>query len=295
MFILSILLSGVAQGLMWILLAIGIYINFNILKFPDLTTEGSLPLGAVITVVLINSGVNSVLALLIAALFGAVAGIITGILATHLKIQPILAGILTMIAMYSINLRIMNDNATITIFGESLKNSFSFITSNKQYAAIMIGIIVAAITVGMLTWFFLTKIGFAIRATGSNPNMARASAINTNYTLLFGLALSNALIAISGGLIAQFDYGAAIITMGQGTLVIGLASVILGVKILFKKRDNILFKLIAVSCGAVIYRCLVAFALLVPILKATDLKLITAALVALTLCFPVFQKRKAKV
>jgi len=295
LFILSILLSGVAQGLMWILLAIGIYINFNILKFPDLTTEGSLPLGAVITVVLINSGVNSVLALLIAALFGAVAGIITGILATHLKIQPILAGILTMIAMYSINLRIMNDNATITIFGESLKNSFSFITSNKQYAAIMIGIIVAAITVGMLTWFFLTKIGFAIRATGSNPNMARASAINTNYTLLFGLALSNALIAISGGLIAQFDYGAAIITMGQGTLVIGLASVILGVKILFKKRDNILFKLIAVSCGAVIYRCLVAFALLVPILKATDLKLITAALVALTLCFPVFQKRKAKV
>ena len=294
MFYFNVLISGIAQGLMWALFSIGVYINFNVLKFPDMTAEGSVTLGAIITAMLVNSGVNSVLALLIAALFGVIPGIVTGVLATHLKIQPILAGVLTMIAMYSINLRIMDDKATISIIGSSLNNSFSFITKNRQYVSILAGTVVAIITIIALAWFFSTKIGLAVRATGSNPQMARTSAINTNYTHILTLALSNALIAVSGGLIAQFDYGAAIISMGQGSTVIGLASVILGVKILFRRKNNIFFKLIAVSCGAIIYRCLVAFALLIPILKATDLKLITAVLVAVILCFPSFKKRKSE-
>lgn len=293
MFYLNVLISGIAQGLMWVLLTLGVFLNFRVIKFSDMTSEGTLPLGAAITVVLINNGVNPVISLFISAIFGACAGIITGTLATYLKIQPILAGILTMTALYSINLRVLSEKATIVISGISLKNSFSFI-ENSRYKAILIGLIIAIIAIIALFWLFSTRIGFAIRATGSNPKMAMASAINTSRTIIIALALSNALVAVSGGVIAQFEYGSAIVTMGQGSIVIGLASVIIGEKILLKKNTSILFKLIAVSLGAIIYRCLVAFALLVPALKATDLKLITAILVAITLCVPAFKKRKFK-
>jgi len=291
LFFLNILLSGIAQGLMWVLLSIGIYINFKILKFPDMTAEGSLTLGAVITVVLINLGVNPAISLFIAALTGTIPGIITAILATQLKIQPILSGILTMIAMYSVNLRIMNDRATIAILGSSLKNSFSFVTKNRQFVSIFLGTSIVIITIVLINWFFSTKIGFAIRATGSNPKMAKSSAINTNHTHLATLALSNALIAATGGLIAQFDYGAAIITMGQGAIVIGLASLIIGEMFIFKNKNDLFCKLIAVSFGTIIYRCLVAFALIIPVLKATDLKLITAVFVATMLCYPTLKQK----
>lgn len=294
MFYLNVLTGTTSQGLMWTLLTIGLFISFRILKFPDLTTEGSLPLGAVVTVVLINGGVNPIVSMIIAALFGAMVGITTGTLATYLKIQPILAGILTMTALFSITFRVLGGRSTVAISGASLVNSLSFITLNRRYEAILVGIFITAISIVFLVWFFSTKVGYAIRATGSNPKMATASAINTNRTLIGTLALSNAFIAISGGMIAQFEFGSAIVTIGQGSIVIGLASVIIGEKIFFRKRNSIFFKLIAVSFGAIVYRCIVAFALIIPMLEATDLRLITAILVVLTLCFPALKRRKSK-
>lgn len=285
------LISGIAQGLMWVLLAIGVYVNFNIIKFPDMTTEGSLTFGAVISVICINSDVNPVVALLVAAILGMVPGIITGVMATYLRIQPMLAGILTMIAMYSINLRIMGDRATISISQKSLKDYVRIFTGNNQYNAIVIGMVIGLGTIIIMTWFFSTRLGFTIKATGSNSQMAISSAINTNKVFIISLALSNALIAVSGGLIAQFDYGAVIITMGQGSMVIGLASVMLGLNILFRKKQRFVYKLIAVGGGAIIYRCIVALALLIPFFKATDLKLLTAILVVSTLYISKFQNK----
>lgn len=284
--------SGIAQGLMWAILTLGVYLTFRVLDIADLTVEGSFPLGAAVTVVLINKGMNPLLAMLICFIAGCASGLVTGILHTRFKIPAILSGILTQIALYSINIRIMSDKATVAIAGTSLKSQIAGLLPpgiKSNTLSIIVGVFVCALIIFALYWFFGTELGCAVRATGSNPNMARAVGINTDGMIVFCLSLSNGLVALAGSLIAQFDYGSALVNMGQGTIVIGLASVIIGEVLFIHKEQNFAFKLSAITLGAIIYRTIIACALTLPWMKATDLKIITAFIVALALAVPVWK------
>ena len=279
--------SGIAQGILWAVLTVGVYLTYRILDVADLTVEGTFPLGAAVTVMLINAGMNPFLATFIAVLCGAVAGLCTGVLHTVFKIPAILSGILTMIALYSVNIRIMNDKATVAIAGNSVKHIILKLfpaNMNPNIATIIVGVIVSAVLIALLYLFFGTELG-------SNMKMARALGINTDWMIILGLMISNALIALSGSLIAQFDYGSALVNMGQGTIVIGLASVIIGEVIFIHKERSFAFKLTAVIIGAIIYRTIIALALTIKGFKATDLKLITAIIVAIALAIPVFKTK----
>lgn len=291
------IISGIAQGLIWAILTLGVYLTFRILDIADLTVEGTFPLGAAVTVVLINGGMNPVWAVLCAVLAGGIAGFVTGILHTVFKIPAILSGILTMIALYSVNIRIMSDKATVALEQPSLKtwllDALPDGTASNTVSIILGGCVCIAI-VAVLYYFFGTEIGCAIRATGSNQNMARSLGVKTDRVITLGLMISNALVALSGSLIAQLDYGSALVNMGQGTIVIGLASVIIGEVIFIRKDMNFALKLLAVIAGAVIYRTIIACALTFSFLKATDLKLITAIVVAFALALPVLQQKSAE-
>lgn len=313
--------SGVAQGLMWAILTIGVFISFRILDFADLTVEGSFPLGAAVAAVSINAGVPWYLAIIFAFLAGMLAGLCTGIFNTLFKIPGILAGILTMIALYSINLRITQDKITVPFLNDTIKKmlvqkarDFNLsVTINSL--EIFTGIIFCVLIVILLYVFFGTELGCAIRATGSNDKMARALGVNTNKMTIVGLMISNGLISLAGSLIAQFDLGSAILTMGQGAIVIGLASVIIGEVIFCRKDHSFGYKLFAVIMGAVIYRTIIALilkynsisaiissfdetfttnsAILNWQIKSTDLKLITAIVVSIALALPVLKGRVA--
>lgn len=291
------IISGIAQGLIWAILTLGVYLTFRILDIADLTVEGTFPLGAAVTVVLINGGMNPVWAVLCAVLAGGIAGFVTGVLHTVFKIPAILSGILTMIALYSVNIRIMSDKATVALEQPSLKTWLLDVlpdgTASNTVSIILGGCVCIAI-VAVLYYFFGTEIGCAIRATGSNQNMARSLGVKTDRVITLGLMISNALVALSGSLIAQLDYGSALVNMGQGTIVIGLASVIIGEVIFIRKDMNFALKLLAVIAGAVIYRTIIACALTFSFLKATDLKLITAIVVAFALALPVLQQKSAE-
>ncbi len=291
------IISGIAQGLIWAILTLGVYLTFRILDIADLTVEGTFPLGAAVTVVLINGGMNPVWAVLCAVLAGGIAGFVTGVLHTVFKIPAILSGILTMIALYSVNIRIMSDKATVALEQPSLKTwlleALPDGTASNTVSIILGGCVCIAI-VAVLYYFFGTEIGCAIRATGSNQNMARSLGVKTDRVITLGLMISNALVALSGSLIAQLDYGSALVNMGQGTIVIGLASVIIGEVIFIRKDMNFALKLLAVIAGAVIYRTIIACALTFSFLKATDLKLITAIVVAFALALPVLQQKSAE-
>ena len=291
---LSTIQSGIAQGLLWAILTVGVYLTYRILDFADLTIEGTFPLGAAVTVVLINKGINPFVATAIAIGAGLLAGLATGILHTVFKIPAILSGILTMIALYSVNIRVMSDKATVAINNSSIK---SIVTSlfpsgtTPNTVSICVGLLVCLLIVVMLYLFFGTELGCSIRAVGSNKNMSRALGISSDLMTILCLMLSNGLIALSGSLIAQFDYGSALVNMGQGTIVIGLASVIIGEVIFIHKDRSFAYKLTAVIIGAVIYRTIIACALTIKGLKATDLKLITAIIVAIALAIPVFKSK----
>ena len=291
------IISGIAQGLIWAILTLGVYLTFRILDIADLTVEGTFPLGAAVTVVLINGGMNPVWAVLCAVLAGGIAGFVTGVLHTVFKIPAILSGILTMIALYSVNIRIMSDKATVALEQPSLKtwllDALPDGTASNTVSIILGGCVCIAI-VAVLYYFFGTEIGCAIRATGSNQNMARSLGVKTDRVITLGLMISNALVALSGSLIAQLDYGSALVNMGQGTIVIGLASVIIGEVIFIRKDMNFALKLLAVIAGAVIYRTIIACALTFSFLKATDLKLITAIVVAFALALPVLPQKSAE-
>ena len=290
--ILDTIQSGLAQGLLWAILTIGVFLTFRVLDIPDLTIEGTFPLGAAITVVLINNGMGPIPAMLICIVAGAIAGLVTGVLHTKFKIPAILAGILTQIALYSINIRIMSDKATVALAGDSFKTMVSKLFPSgtaPNTISIVVGLIMCFITIELLYYFFGTELGCAVRATGSNQKMARALGISTDAMINLCLAVSNALVALSGSLIAQFDYGSALVNMGQGTIVIGLASVIIGEVIFVRKERNFGFKMAAVSAGAIIYRTIIALALTLPWMKATDLKLITAVIVAIALAIPAWR------
>lgn len=290
----DLLLPTISQGLLWSLLALGVYITFRVLDIADLTVEGSFPLGASVAVTLLVKDVNPVTAILAAALAGGISGVVTGLLHTKLKIPALLAGILTMIALYSVNLRIMG-KANISLLGKEtaftvLENALGVAYSQ---AVLLVGILSCVVFSVFMYWFFGTEIGAAIRATGYNPQMIRAQGVDTNGMLLIGLFFSNALVAVAGALVAQSN-GFADVGMGVGTIVIGLASVIIG-EVLFGTRS---FKnsLISVILGSIVYRLVIAIVLQMG-MPPNDLKLFTAVLVAIALSLPMvkgkFQSRKA--
>lgn len=283
----DLIVTATAQGLLWGIMALGIFITYRILDLPDMTAEGSFPLGAAVCARLILSGVHPLLAALAAFAIGAVAGFITGFLITKAKIPGLLAGILTMTGLYSINLRIMN-RANLSLLGkQKITDLLSRYNLPPQFDTIFMGILLTVLIITALVLFFRTELGQAVIATGDNEKMARSLGISTNRTKILGLMLSNGIVAAAGALIAQ-DNGYADISMGIGTIVIGLASVIIG-EVIF---GNLSFanRLICVILGAIIYRFIIMFVLLVG-LQPNDLKLISAIILAFCLALPSLRNR----
>lgn len=290
----NLAVSTVAQGLLWAVMALGVYVTFRVLDLADLTCEGSFPLGAATAATLMVSGYGVGVSIAAAAVAGMLAGAVTGILTTKMKIPALLAGILTMIALYSVNLRIMG-KANLSLLGVDTVFVITQKTLglNNAQTTFVVGM-AATLIVGIgMYWFFGTEIGAAIRATGFNQQMIRAQGVNTDMTIILGLIISNALISVSGALVGQ-NNGFADVGMGVGTIVIGLASVIIG-EVLFGTRS---FKncMISVVLGSVVYRIVIAIVLQMG-MPPNDLKLFTSVLVALALSMPLikakFKGRKA--
>ena len=279
---LDILMGAISLGLLWAVMTIGVFITYRILNIADLTVEGSIAMGAAIAAQGITLGMNPYAATLLALIGGMAAGMATGLLHTQLKIPALLSGILTMIALWSINLRIMG-KANISLL--RMNTVYTLLENSgldKAYAIIILGLIAVFGIITCLYWFFGTEIGCAIRATGNNPNMAREQGINTDVTIILGLIISNGLVAVSGALIAQ-SQGYADVQMGTGSIVIGLASVIIG-EVLFG-RKNFYSRLVSLALGAVTYRIIIALVLKMG-MPANDLKLFTAITVAVALSLP---------
>lgn len=284
---LSVLMGSVSQGLLWSILAIGVYITYKILDYADLTTEGSYPLGAAVAAQMILSGANPFVATFVSMLAGMAAGFVTGFLNTKLKIPSLLAGILSMTGLYSVNLRIMGKANLPLLKQDTVISIVSKIGFDTSTAVFVVGIVAVLVVILILWWFFGTEKGFAIRATGDNSNMIRALGVNTNSMVILGLVISNGLIALSGGIMAQYN-GYADVGMGTGTIVIGLASVIIG-EVLFG-HSSIIRSLFAVVLGSILYRIIIAFVLskgLVP----TDLKLLSSVLLAVCLSLPLIKEK----
>lgn len=278
--------GNVAQGLIWGLMALGVYITFRLLDFADLTVDGSFATGGAVTVVLILHGWSVPAALLIAILAGLAAGLITGLLHTLLGIPPILAGILTQIALYSINLNIMGmANLAVSVDQYPL-----LLSSRKITASILIALVLIAIVIMALYWYFGTEQGSAMRATGSNPAMSRAQGIHIETMKVIGLGLSNGMVALAGGLMTQYQ-GTADVSMGRGAIVIGLAAIIIGEVLcdaIFTKGCNFAIRLLFVVFGGVIYYAVMVIILWLK-LDPNDLKLFTAIIVAIFLAVPHLQ------
>jgi len=276
--------GGVAQGLIWGLMALGVYITFRLLDVADLTVDGSFTTGGAVTVMLILAGVPAWAALLVAVIAGMLAGLCTGLLHTKLGIPAILAGILTQFSLYSINLRIMGMAA----------NKFSLVLSSRSISsAILTGALIALALVALFYWYFGTEQGSALRATGSNPNMSAAQGINVNRMKVLGLALSNGIVALSGGLMAQYQ-GFADVNMGRGAIVIGLAAVIIGeviARAILGKHLNFFGTLTFTVIGGVIYYAVVVIVLWLR-LNSNDLKLFTAIIVAVFLAVPYLRAKR---
>ena len=284
----DLLVPTIAQGLLWAIMAIGVYITFRVLDIADLTVEGTFPQGAATAAAVIAKGGSLVTAFIMAAIAGMLAGVVTGVLHTKLKIPALLAGILTMIGLYSVNLRIMG-KANLSMLG--METVFTYMQKlagfTNSLTVLSVGLI-SCIFIGVLVyWFFGTEIGCAIRATGYNQQMIRAQGVNTDITIVLGLLISNMLVGIAGALVAQ-NNGFADVGMGVGTIVIGLASVIIG-EVLFGTRS---FKnsLISVCLGSVVYRIVIAVVLQMG-MPPNDLKLFTAILVAIALSLPLLQNK----
>ena len=284
--------GALGQGLIWGIMAIGVYITYRILDVADLTVDGSLATGGAVCALLISLGVSPWVALLAAVLSGMAAGLVTGLLHTACGIPAILSGILTQLALYSLNLRIMaigdaaKTKATLAVSVDrhGLLVSSRYIRElGLNNPLLLLALLVAAV-IGILYWFFGTEQGSALRATGSNPNMARAQGIDTNWSKVLGLVVSNALVALSGALLAQYQ-GSATIDMGRGAIVIGLAAVIIGEVLLGKVFRKFAHKLLSAVTGAAIYYAVITLVLRLG-LESTDLKLLTALVVALFLSIP---------
>ena len=283
--------GAVAQGLIWGIMAIGVYLTYRILDVADLTVDGSLGTGGAVCVVLVLNGVPVGLALVAATAAGMLAGLVTGLFHTACGIPAILAGILTQLALYSVNLRIMGTgtgggkaNLPISVDKYDLLVSARYVRDLVLHNPILILVIFCLVTIAVLYWFFGTEMGCALRATGANRHMARAQGINTNVATVLGLMISNGLVALSGGLLAQYQ-GFSDINMGRGAIVIGLAAVIIGEVIFSRVFRNFALKLLASIIGAIIYYIVMNFVLRLG-LSTDDLKLLTALVVAAFLAIP---------
>lgn len=278
--LLNTLPGSVAQGLVWGLLAIGVYITYKVLDYSDMTVDGSMATGGAVAVMLMLNGTNPYLALLAAFAAGMLAGLVTGVFHTVFGIPAILSGILTQLGLYSINMRILGkSNQAISVDKFDLVISLRYIPE-----AILVGAIFCAILIAVLYWFFGTEVGHSIRATGNNANMARAQGINTNWNKVLGLVLSNGLVGLAGGLYAQYQ-GSADVNMGRGAIVIGLAAIIMSEVIFGKLFRNFALKLAGVVLGSILYFAIIALVLQLG-LSTTDLKLFSALIVALFLAMP---------
>ena len=287
--------GGVAQGIIWGIMALGVYITFRLLDIPDMTCDGSFALGGCVCAVLIvNNNVDPLLAVLAGMCAGAIAGAVTGILTTVFEIPAILAGILTQISLWSINLRIMtkaNQTASIKKFGMFWEGPKGFLLSSLYVPqAIAVGFVLAVVAIGLLYWYFGTEQGSAMRATGSNPAMSRAQGIHIETMKVIGLGLSNGMVALAGGLMTQYQ-GTADVSMGRGAIVIGLAAIIIGEVLcdaIFTKGCNFAIRLLFVVFGGVIYYAVMVIILWLK-LDPNDLKLFTAIIVAIFLAVPHLQ------
>ncbi|MGI5929602.1 ABC transporter permease [Pseudoflavonifractor sp.] len=302
-FLLSFLNSmpgALGQGLIWGIMAIGVYITYRILDVADLTVDGSLATGGAMCALGISLGWNPWVALVAAILAGMLAGLVTGLLHTLCGIPAILAGILTQLALYSINLRIMavgsglTTKATLSVSVDKypLMLSSRYIRDLSASNPFILLVPLVLIVIALLYWFFGTELGSSLRATGANQNMARAQGINTNWTKVLGLVVSNGLVAFSGALLSQYQ-GSATVDMGRGAIVIGLAAVIIGEVLLGKVFRNFALKLLSAVIGAIIYYIVITLVLRLG-LETTDLKLLTALVVAVFLTIPHWKGKFAK-
>lgn len=286
--------GALESGLIYALMALGVLISFRILDFPDLTADGSFPLGGAVAGVAIVAGINPWLACGLGMMAGALAGMITAWLNVKLGILHLLAGILVMTALYSVNLRIM-DAPNLSLLGEPTVFTPFIDGNNGVWVRVAVAGAVVLVAKLALDWFFSTETGLSMRATGSNVKMAQAQGINTSWIIILGMAISNGLIALSGALFVQTQ-GGADVSIGIGTIVVGLAAVIIGENVLSAKR--IFFITLATIIGAVIYKLFIQIALSSQTLRTIgfgpqDLNLVTAMLVVLALMLPKFRSRLA--
>ena len=289
--LLNALPGAVSQGVIWGIMAIGVYITYRILDVADLTVDGSIATGGAVAAMLIIGGCNVWVALAAAFVAGMLAGFVTGVFHTFMGIPAILSGILTQLALYSINLRIMGNKANVALS----VNKYNLLVSSRNARALSLGnplIVLAIFTVALIAvlyWFFGTERGCSLRATGANANMARAQGINTNFDKVIGLMLSNGIVALAGGLLTQYQ-GFSDVGMGRGAIVIGLAAVIIGEVVFSKVFHNFGLKLLAVSLGAIIYYIVIQVVLWLG-LNTNDLKLLTALVVAIFLATPYWKAK----
>ena len=283
--------AAVAQGIIWGLMALGVFITFRLLDIPDMTVDGSFATGGAVTVMLLLAGMPAWAALLIAIVVGVLTGLCTGFLHTKIGIPAILAGILTQFALYSINLRIMtkaNQTASVQKFGMFWENGNGFLVSSLHIPqAILVGLVLTAIIVALSYWYFGTEQGSALRATGNNPAMSRAQGIHIGTMKVIGLGISNGIVALAGGLMTQFQ-GTADVSMGRGAIVIGLAAIVIGEILcdaIFSKGCNFAVKLCFIIFGGVVYYAVMVVILWLK-LDPNDLKLFTAIIVAAFLAIP---------
>ena len=288
--------AALAQGLIWGLMALGVFITFRLLDIADLTVDGSFATGGAVTVMLLLAGMPAWAALLIAIVVGVITGLCTGFLHTKLGIPAILAGILTQFALYSINLRIMtkaNQTASVQKFGMIWENKDGFLVSSLHIPqAILVGLVISAVIVALSYWYFGTEQGSALRATGNNPAMSRAQGIHIETMKVIGLGLSNGIVALAGGLMTQFQ-GTADVSMGRGAIVIGLAAIVIGEILcdaIFSKGCNFAVRLNFIILGGVIYYAVMVVILWLR-LDPNDLKLFTAIIVAIFLAVPQLKAR----
>lgn len=279
----QVLLGALSLGLMWAVMTIGVYISYRVLDIADLSVEGTLPLGAAVACMLISAGCDPYLASLAALLCGCLAGVCTGLLHTKLKIPALLSGILTMISLYSINMRIMGGKPSVYILRKpTVFKPLQNLGLDANLSMILVSLVCAMLVISVLYWFFGTELGSAIRATGNNPRMVQAQGVNTDAMKIIGLMLGNGLAALSGALIAQ-SQSFADVQMGTGSIVIGLASLIIG-EVLFNSR-GFYGRLFALILGSIIYRVIIAMVLKFG-MNPNDLKLFTAITVAVALWLP---------